>query len=55
MSETKKQRVKDVVQSPMNELRYLVVLSCGHEQWETLKKRPKIGSVMRCRQLVCDR
>lgn len=33
--------VVQVTQSPMNELRWLIKLSCGHDYWTTRKDRPR--------------
>jgi hypothetical protein len=38
--ESMKRKVIDVSQSPMNALRWLVKLECGHEAWLTRKKKP---------------
>ncbi len=34
------QKVVSVAQSPMNKLRWVLRLECGHEAWITLKSRP---------------
>lgn len=34
--------------SPMNEKRWLVELSCGHEVWVTQATSPKAGKPLRC-------
>ena len=35
-------------QSPMNERRWCVELSCGHETWLTSARRPKVGKAVEC-------
>lgn len=40
MSRLEKRIVTDVFRSPMNPLRWLLTLSCGHETWVTSKARP---------------
>lgn len=33
--------VQSVKQSPMNAMRWMLTLSCGHETWVTSKSKPK--------------
>lgn len=35
-------------QSPMNERRWLLTLSCGHESWITQGSKPKVGKAVEC-------
>jgi len=37
-----KVRVMSVKQSPLNPLRWLLTLACGHEIWVTAKQRPRV-------------
>jgi hypothetical protein len=41
--------VASVSQSPMNALRWLITLECGHELWVTRKRRPSSSP----RLMVC--
>lgn len=52
MKPRKQQRVMDMKQSPMNALRYRLLLDCWHEVWITAKRRPR-RRFMRCP--VCSR
>ena len=38
-------KVLRITQSPMNRLRWLITLECGHEKWITRRKRPTITRV----------
>lgn len=43
-----KRVVTKATQSPMNALRWMVTLDCGHEQWVTQRTRPKAGKKLPC-------
>jgi hypothetical protein len=45
-------KVERVDQSPMNAQRWVLELSCGHEEWVTSKRRPtsKTVNCSRCKQ-----
>lgn len=47
MSKTKRQVVR-ADQSPMNEKRWLLTLSCGHETWVTRSRAPTLGTKVEC-------
>jgi len=36
-----KRNVLQVKQSPLNPLRWMLVLECGHDTWVTAKRRPQ--------------
>lgn len=41
------------IRSPMNPKRFLVLLSCHHEQWVTSARKPKEGSKRACELEDC--
>ncbi len=41
-------RVVSVTQSPLNAVRWMLTLSCGHEVWITSKTRPKRHGGIKC-------
>ncbi len=44
-------KVEVVKQSPMNAIRWLLLLDCGHEEWVTAKRRPTRRTI-RCSKCV---
>lgn len=43
-----KRVIQKLTQSPLNRLRWLLLLSCGHEVWVTRKTRPHLGRQADC-------
>lgn len=41
-------KVEHADRSPMNASRWLLFTACGHTQWVTSSRRPKIGKLVRC-------
>ncbi len=41
-------------QSPLNKVRWMITLKCGHAFWKTTSRRPKVGAKLKCQQCVDD-
>jgi hypothetical protein len=45
-------KVERADRSPMNEVQWLVVLSCGHERWVASQRKPTRARCFVCRKLA---
>lgn len=43
-----KRKILKATQSPLNPTRWSLDLECGHELWETLTRRPRLGAWRTC-------